>query len=287
MSSQILLYTGKGAGPFCSGALKNQMEKLLDNSIYKVNEIKTFANCIPDPSSINAIFVPGGNAAEMLINLTSDAKSSLKELFTKYHSSYYGACAGGIFASSGCFETALNVAGDLRCIKTISYPLLEIFPGKVVAPIFPKPVQGKLSVNDFRLLNIQLTSELGQKILATHILSPGYLDVKEVPGAEILSTYETHSPIRYAAENGAPGLPIEPKNISESLFYDSGSCRMILTGSHLEVNSKAIFSQNFKTAFSATVQSQEKLGKQMEVDDLAREALLKLNFERIGLRCFK
>src|SRR5690242_17939392 len=108
MGSQIFLYSGTGAGPFCTQALENQLNSLVDRRFHIVNRISSFPNCFADPSSVSAICVPGGNAVYMLNMVSLDAKFSLKELFHKYQTSYYGAGAGGILASSGCFETFFN-----------------------------------------------------------------------------------------------------------------------------------------------------------------------------------
>ena len=285
MSSQVLLYTGRGAGPFCTYALHNQLANLLDKRFHQVTEINTFANCPQDPSSISAIFIPGGNAAGMLTNITEDAKSSLQNLFNKHHCSYYGACAGGIFAAKGCLETVSTNGANIRCIKIIPYPLLEIFPGTVIAPLFPKPQQGKLLINDFHLLNIQLADGSHQTLSSAHILSPGYLDVSTLKGAEILSTYETPFSIKFAAEKGKAPLDIAPERFCESVFYERDASRMVLTGSHPEVDSQAVLSEKFKEAFSATNQEQGQIAEKMKIYDVSRKALLEQNFKRIGLHC--
>lgn len=285
MSSQIFLYSGVGAGPFCTSALENQLTNLLDPRFHAVKRIQSFPNCLADPSSISAVFVPGGNAVTMFSNITNDAKLSLKELFNKYHSSYYGACAGGILASSGCFETMfVSVRNDLQYIKKESYPLLEIFPGKVVAPLFERPASAKLSVTDFRQLSIHSVKAANQAFLSAHILSPGYLNVEAIEGAEILSTYDTLLPIRCAAGRGEQG-PLLESSISESLYYQSDASRMILTGSHPEVSSGAIRSETFKIAFGATNQQQNDIAVKMEADDVNREIMLRDYFIRIGLNC--
>lgn len=282
-SSQVLLFKGTGAGPFCTEALENKLAHLLDPRFYVVNTIASFPDSFSDPASISAVYVPGGNAAQMLYSISSDAKSSLQGLFKKYQTAYYGACAGGILATSGCFETR-PLSTHLECMRKNSYPLLEIFPGKVVAPIFPKPVDGKLHLMDFRSLVIH-TAKTTSQMLTAHILSPGYLDVDQVQGAEILSTYDAVATIRSATERDELGDVINPSRISESLFFQEGDSKMILTGSHPEVDSKAILSPKFKAAFSATNEEQQRISLQMAADDAARERLLSQHFQRIGLRC--
>jgi glutamine amidotransferase-like uncharacterized protein len=295
MSSQVLLYTGAGAGPFCTKALKNQLDQVLDKKFHILKEISSFPNYFPDPSSIGAVCVPGGSAATMFVEMTDYAKGSLKELFNKYTSSYYGACAGGILASNELFETYTPSNGpdlqslpngvDLQCFKP--YSQLGIFPGKTIGPLFPKPKTGKLSLTDFRLININLIGQVKSTFPSVHILSPGYLDVDQIKGAEILSSYSTSfMTIRSVADKGMLGSIVDQKTFSsESLFYQSKNTRMVLTGSHPEIDSTAAGFELFKRAFSATSLEQENIVKQMQPDVSARQNCMKKNFETLGLHC--
>lgn len=285
MSSQVLLYTGPGAGPFCTKAFKNQLDQLLDKNFHTIREISSFPDCFSDPGSIGAVCVPGGNAASMYVTMTEYAKVSLKELFNKYTSSYYGACAGGILASNELIETYTSPnRADLQCAEPGSQ--LGIFPGRTIAPLFPKPTMGKLSLTDFRLININLIGQIKSTFPSVHILSPGYLDVDQIKGAEILSSYDTtFMTIRLAAAKGMQGAIVDQKTFSESLFYQSKNTRMVLTGSHPEIDSTAVNFEIFKIAFSVASLGQEKIVNQMQPDDSARRTCIKKNFETIGLHC--
>jgi hypothetical protein len=217
--------------------------------------------------------------------MTEYAKGSLKDLFNNYTTSYYGACAGGILASNELFETYTTSHGpDLQCFKP--YSQLGIFPGKTIAPLFPKP-KGKLSLTDFRLININLIGQVKSTFPSVHILSPGYLDVDQIKGAEILSSYSSSfMTIRLAAEKGMLGSIVDQKTFSsESLFYQSKNTRMVLTGSHPEIDSTAVSFETFKTAFSVGSLEQGNIVKQMQPDDSARRNCIKKNFETIGLHC--
>src|SRR5262249_26984019 len=118
MSSQVLLYNGPGADPFCFQAFRSQLYQALDNNFHIVEEISDFSQNFRDPSSISAICVPGGNAATMVVQIkeTKNAKESLQELFNKYHASFYGAGAGGILVSSeSCDTYTLPNEAGIQC----------------------------------------------------------------------------------------------------------------------------------------------------------------------------
>jgi hypothetical protein len=99
MSSQILLYSGPWAGPFCTQALKDQILNLSDDRSCRLKEVGSISDCWNDPSSVKAVFVPGGNMREISRhNEIPRNRSRIKEIFDKHCIAYYGACAGGLLA---------------------------------------------------------------------------------------------------------------------------------------------------------------------------------------------
>jgi Biotin-protein ligase, N terminal len=285
MSSQVLLYAGPGAHAFCTTALRNQLNQHLDYNLHTIKEISSFPDHFSDPSSISAVFVPGGNAATMICEMTETAKKSLKEFFHQYPSSYYGAGAGGVLASDQVFDTyTLPDKSSLQCMQP--NPYLGIFPGKTIAPLFSKAPLGQISLTDLRLLNIRLSELTKSTFPSAHVLGPGYLNVNQITGAEILSSYDTpFMTIKSAAEKGMQSTILDQKTLAESVFYQSNGTKMILTGTFHEIDSTAVASALFKTTFKATDQEQQKIVQQMQPDDAARHSFIKKNFEKLGLNC--
>ncbi len=288
-SSQILLYSGLGASTFCLNAIERQLNELTDNKLYRIRKINDLMDCWNEPSSIKAIVVPGGNAALMYYSMEQNA-AMIKTHIEKYKVPYMGICAGAILATTACQE--LWKIND----KTFSFhsdgdKYLDIFPDKVLAPIFPKPEKGIVRFEDFRPLKITVAED-GSSVRSAHIFSPAFLDCDQNPNMKILSTYNhSHSyEIIKSPLNGRNNMHMEPSVIKASrlcesvLYKNDKSPTVLLTGTHLEIDSKAVASNEFKDAFK-DYSNHEELVKSFQESDAAREALLRRNFKLIGLSC--
>ena len=291
MSSQIVLYAGRGSGPLCAQALENQLLDLCDDRIYRISRIDLFSDFSnhSDPKSIKALFVPGGNALTMrdsngLVELGSRVLSAVD----RYGISYYGSCAGGILASSELYERFNDESFAMR--TDLAYRFLSLFPGKVIAPLFPKSTVRTPFVDRVRMLNIQKVD--GEQISSAHISSPGYLNASELFRTEVLATYTNRSSVKLGiAEDRLLRVmkEVSPLEIAESVYHvrSKGGCSssILLTGSHPEISSEIVRSEQFKTAFDATKEEQRELADAMQESDVSRKSLLKGYFEKIGITC--
>ena len=291
MSSQIVLYAGRGSGPLCAQALENQLHDLCDDRIYRISCINLFSDFSDhsDPKSIKALFVPGGNALTMRdSNGLVELGSRVLRAVDRYGISYYGSCAGGILASSELYESFNDESFSMR--SDSRYLFLSLFPGKVIAPLFPKPTIRSPFVERVRMLNIQRIG--GDLISSAHILSPGYLSASEIFRTEVLATYTNRRPVTLGRAEGLSlreEREVSPLEVSESIYHvrSRGGCSssVLLTGSHPEINSEIVRSEQFKTAFDATREEQRELADLMQESDASRKSLLKGYFEKIGIRC--
>ncbi len=287
MSSQVLLYSGPGAGPFCTQALENQLKNLCDDRIHMIRSVNSLSDCWSDPESVKSLFIPGGNTAAMWVQgKVRESASNIRELLHRYKISYYGACAGGILAASTCHERFSICSDTHPKFTTNESNYLGLFPGKVIAPLFPKPNLGKLSVKDFNLRNVE-SVDGEMSILSALILSPGYLNAQEIEGTKILATYcDRFSHLEFASRPTEEGSAIGSQAISEALIYQGiDKAPALLTGSHPEIDSTAVRSEKFKGAFNATNEEQEELAGLMQTHDASRKNLLQGYFEKIGISC--
>lgn len=289
MSSQILLYSGMGASSFCLNAIERQLNELTDNKKYQINKVDDLTDRFNDPHSIKAIVVPGGHAGFMFFSM-KDTAALIKKTIETYNIPYMGICAGSILASSGCYEQ-WKVNDHTISIHDIEEHYLNIFPGKVVAPIFPKPKNGVITFEDFRPLEITV-SKTNSLVQSSHILSPAFLDCNLNQDMEILSTYDhqffyevVQTPcFRQGRTKMEPSI-ISPDRLTETVLYKrNGLTPVLLSGTHLEIDSTAINSNEFKEAFP-NYKDLPELIHSFEISDAARKALLQRNFELIGLDC--
>ena len=298
MASQILLYSGPGAGQFCTEALKNQLEDIYDDRFHRISVINSFNEIIyhPNPQSVKAIFIPGGHASLMELELSrDDTAKKITDLIDLYGTSYFGVCAGGIIASSSFFGRVPNKFSEngffLHDRKTT---LGGLFPGNSAAPLF-KVVSdnrtGHLSIEDFKVLDIELTSKpYDAPLEVAHLYGPFYLGIENSPNIKVLTKYTNCPPISFG--RGLSGgifqldHTITDQELPESLYYkrDSGA-GLIATGSHPEISSRTILSEEFKSAFNLDTQLQRKISVSMESHDLGRKLLLKDYFEKLTIQC--
>ncbi|MES2199458.1 MAG: BPL-N domain-containing protein [Chlamydiota bacterium] len=287
MSSKIMLYSGPGANPFCVQALEDQLKDLSDDRFHRIDHFKEFS-ALGNAKEIKAVVIPGGNANE--IYFESDLRKCervFKNTLDQHRISYYGACAGAILASS---SLQYGVQNSDHGFCPLDNPFLGLFPGKVIAPLFPKSSGDKISLTDFNMLNIDQSQEAFDKPIAVaHVLGPAFLNAESVSRTEVLTTYSGLPNLTFGKiENNTyiPSRYIRPSEISESIYHerDSGAS-MLLTSSHPEFNSKIVRSEGFRQGLGITKDQQEKVATKIEVDDIVRGILMKKNFEKIRIRC--
>lgn len=292
MSSQILLYGGCGSGSLCVQSLEAQLRDLCDDRVHRVSVVESFS-LESDPKSIKALVIPGGHAGAMFFSGgLKETASRVKETIDRYKISYYGSCAGGILASSS-FHDRITPGMVQNAFVSRSHKFLDLFPGKVVAPLFSNPMQEKreLSLEDFRIQNIEIVRSLGRQPLECgHILSPAYLNVEGIEGAEILAKYTDLPPFRFCSFKGNAGYEqersIDPTEMAESVFYQRASGSLVLlSGAHPEIGSEQVLSMAFKEAFKASNEEQRQLADSMQATDVDRKLFIKENFEKIGISC--
>ena len=247
-----------------------------------ITRIHSFSEGWSDPKRVKALFVPGGNASEMWIADLKEAVDSVREVILKYSIGYYGACAGGIIATSSHFErTYVGTTSQSLGFKTKAYSFLQLFPSSDIAPLIPIVNRPKFSAADFALRPIRLTS--GKVMTTAHILGTGYLDVRVTEETDILATYTD-----LAAQTFLPQETIVPERICESLCYKpEGKGVVVLTGSHPEIDSQSVMHEEFKSAFNMSDREQQAAAETLRGGDAERKFLLRENFERMGIHCKK
>ena len=155
ISSKIMLYSGQGASPFCTQALENQLRDISDDRVHSISRFNEFSS-LGDPRELKAVVVPGGSAF-LLYGKSGllDNEETFKNTLDQHRISYYGACAGAILASSALYlDIPGRIASD-RGFYMKDQPFLGLFPGRVIAPLFPKSPEKNISINDFNLLDIR------------------------------------------------------------------------------------------------------------------------------------
>lgn len=285
-SSQILLYSGEGVGLMALEAFEKKLKEICDERFYTIKKVNSLGNaCWTDPKSVNTLVIPGGNAATMWYGGDfPEVSKQLPEILKKYKVSYLGICAGGIVASSQFHDRyPLTSRQKEGIFSSQGHTFLKLYPGKVIAPLAPKPPSTHLSYKDFNITNVKFNS--GETVPVSTILNPGYLHPEEIKNNEVIATYEELPPMAFINDKNQQ-TAIQPNEIAESIFYQGiDQAPVLLTGSHLEINSAEIRSGSFKEVFHLTTEQQNLLGDTMEPSDAARMQLLKQNFEKLNIKC--
>lgn len=307
MASQILLYSGPGTSSFCVQALENQLRDSCDDRIYSVARINSFNSLVStaDLKSIKAVFVPGGYAPAMWIYDLEPNSAQVKTILDEYGISYYGVCAGGIVAArSVCYRLSSSIINNGFKDKENLKGTLDLFPARVIAPMLPKSgaplsATGQLNFKDLQIVNIGLIQEGSSVSLdSLYILGPGY--IKEAGVDERIQTLATYNiPLPsfnlVELETGSSSLGVRncrvlnrvnPTDVLESIYYKSprGS-KLLVTATHVEVDSVAVLSESFKEIAVMTNAEQKKMSDNLKPSDQQRKDLLKRNFEKIGIVC--
>ena len=284
--SDVSLYVGPGADPFCAKALETQLEKLLDTTVHPISRITSFQDCSYDFQFCRALFVPGGSAAEMTRKLTQENLSEIRGALSQHNVSYYGACAGAIFGASKCCERVpenRNCGFDNAFLRPFSATYLNAFPGTLLAPLFSRKI-AEVSSDDVELITVQVGQNSFKSVF---IRGPGFMNVDTVGGAEVISTFQNPPPSLHIVDQKAgTWIEVDPekkKTVSESVFYTKYGDSVCLTASHPEIDSACVRSDLFRETFHFSREAQEMLASQLEVDEVARCQFLRKNFERLGL----
>lgn len=284
MSSQVLLYSGRGASALCTDALERQLRELVDDRIYWIRRVDIFDPHVISSYPVEAIFVGGGDTSDIWTNNIKHSAEPVKVLMKNRQIAFFGACAGGLLASTA-YHGRVKYEKFPNCFLKQKTDLWGLFPGETIAPLFPRPLR-QTTTGDFILQDI---CQPTKRVQSAHMFSPGYLNVDGIHGATVLGTYTNLPGFSYAiCDRGQWTLDaiIDPKTISESLFYDPGEgCKMLLTGSHLEFDSTTVLSEEFKSAFNFSRIEQQKCAEQMKPHDAARATLLKSYFQMLGIAC--
>lgn len=307
MSSQIVLYSGPGASPFCVDVLESKMQSLCDDRLYRISKVSSFLGHYLDPGKpVKALFVPGGNAAEMAVHSDLSMKVNfirgggvhcecpqMKRLESelKYGEiSYGGVCAGGILACGSFYEKGLgddNLRAEYHG-KGAAYG--SFFPAGVLAPLFPKPPAGQ----PFSLANIHFDPVVlpqiegsNRSLPSFHVLSPGFIDFPKE--AEVLAKYGDTQPEEYKLIQASFPLVRSVSRdleVASSLYY-RGEFPMLITGPHFEVDSRDVLSERFRHEVSGSLEEREVLASAMEPTDEDRREVLRSFLVKLGIVCKK
>ncbi|MBM3198814.1 MAG: hypothetical protein FJZ58_06130 [Chlamydiae bacterium] len=288
MSSQIILYTGPGSSATCAKALEEKVQDLLDMRIYRTVHIDSFArlSSLSDPASVKALFVPGGYAPSMLTEGQGAAHAeTITSLIDRYKVSYYGTCAGGIIACADAYfpttkpYTFVEYTGRTR--------LLKLYPHGALAPLLPfevekteNPYEERISIKNCKVFSVQKNNS--SLVRTAYILGPGFFEGLHYG----MTRYKdlAKQPIAVNTKVGTMHFPIG--NLVESVLYTRTSgAPIVLTGSHLEIESNSILSETFKEGFITTKEEQSKLATELEEDKEKRNALLQEHFINLHLQC--
>ncbi len=309
-SSLVPIYAGEGADPICVDAMESALNKILDDRYHRTCHITSFwpgqERIWSDPKSIGALVAPGGHLPPIAYEVASQKTSEvyklsnndfnavivacgqeLGKLLAQYEIPTYASCAGALMTSARFKEAAIPVLE----VPIKESPYFSLFPGLMFAPLFQFK-QKTTHAHVFQVRKIKIL-KTGTSISCAHINGPGFIDVKDIPGAEILSEHAEHEDlsliwdlIREDSTGDLRWVRIHPSRIADSVFYKAkDGAPMVLTGTHLEIDSKSVRSKEFRDAMKITAEEQKDLAAQLEPDDENRQAAMKSHLVSLGLRC--
>jgi len=282
-----MLYSGPGANPFCVQALENQLKDISDDRVHSISQCTNLFS-LGNPREVKAIVIPGGQAFELYAKSgVLEREDEFKSLLDQHKISYYGACAGAILAS---FALHCGVPSSDNGFLNYDSPFLGLFPGKTIGPLFQKSPEKEMSLSDFNRLKINSSHKgLDQSIVSAHILGPAFVNAASLLRTEVLSTYEELPVFTLGSivnKVYTASKPIRPSELAESIYHKRPSgASLLLTGSHPEIDSSMVRSEDFRQGLNITRAQQQEVVATMEVDDVSRKVLLKKNFEKIGIQC--
>ena len=107
----------------------------------------------------------GEEGALQWVNGVSDFAEKISEIVKRYRISYYEPVQGESAASG--FQDRVAGSGQVT-FSSRKHSFLSLYPGTTIAPLFPKPYQGRISPVDFKTLEIK-SAETGECVLfCTH-----------------------------------------------------------------------------------------------------------------------
>ncbi len=287
-SGQVLLYNGRGAGTFCTYALKESLQSSLDPNIYRISEVTSLFpwQMAQDPKSVKAFFVGGGSAAEMAVEavpgqnpdrvreLSSLIRQTIEDACIPYH----GTCAGALVAAGPFHErTALGAFPD----KPVRYLGLDLYPEGGFVPLDRKPGRG-LSVDDVKVCNVSVPT-LKEPVPVVNIFGPGFFPRED---ATILGSYifPPNPDLSYTVR-GKTFSPSDGQIVESIYYHQDGKAPVILEGSHLEIQSKLIRGQVFKSVFRPKDDAADRLAETLVSTDEVRATLFRDRLGLLKLRC--
>lgn len=289
MSSQIAVYAGPGVDSFCLEAINRQLDEIANLNCHKITQFTDPNDLWKDPKSLRAIVIPGGNAAVMWGLTWHHQAFIIKKYMESYPISYYGICAGAILASAACFERARFTTENH--FSNLGHKYLGIFPGYSIAPIYYSKDRGELTISDFKspLLTYDNIS-----LETPHILSPGFIDCDKLNQTSCLSSYPDLIDCTFLENNSyrsnyvkfQAGI-VKAERIFDTVFYEGIPGRpILLTGSHFELDSKALTTDFFNKMFNSDDDLEhKKIVVSFEKNDILRKKVLQKNFEKLQISC--
>ncbi len=288
MSSQVLLYSGLGSNPFFTDILEEQFQHIADDRKYRITRINNFPtyDTVSDPNSVKALLVPGGNSAHMYLgtNMLSESQKVCDFIQTN-KLSYYGACAGGILSTENNYlRDNHDMVGDYGFIS-LTFPCARIVQNvHSMAPLFPIESEEDC-VSNFTLRNIDINEIGNGQILLPHISGPGYRIQNN--SVEILSKYKILPSIVIQDRFKNKTIHIPQDEICESFIYSTPNdgAKILATGTHPELSSSRVRSNQFKETFQVSSKKQEYWAKAMENSNSERVELLQKYYKLLDISC--
>lgn len=316
MSYQVLLYSGSGAGPFCTYALKECLEEHLDRNFCQINETKEMdLDSQVDMQSVKAFFVPGGNAAAMVAahffdcdsidsNVDYSKMAAVRERMDRFGVSYYGECAGGILASHDLHQSISKRMYRKSPEGNKEYHNMFLAesqnyagwcPVKSISPLKTQEAKTR-TIADFKLHTVQIWEERKLKsVQIPFIFGTAYTQYTALQDRmSDVGTFQFPFRFAYSSINrdckAVPSSAIPCQNLYAAVFHKrinpSGmTSQVILHGGHPSIGSTQIESDLFRRTFNATSDQQNQLAEEMRLFDIGREEMVRSHFREMGLDC--
>lgn len=286
MSSRIVIYEGPGAANFSVAGLEKQLSDLCDTRLYRIEKRASLRDLMGYMHTVKMLVVPGGFAPLMIYDLMESSEITLfQDEFVAARVNYYGVCAGAIAASSG-YHSRFN-EGIFKAKKT---EMLGLVPEIAFAPLGPMVVGGE-SISFKHIEVLAHSSGLGESMSVVHVQYPGFHLRGDTQNSKVLSRFRRTYEIDWAiASEGKPYLSpageYQVYELAQTLLYrekDQGA--VLLTASHLELDSYGVVLDSFRSDFSLSKEEQAFLKKELEPDDIKRAEFVKTSLTEMEIAC--
>lgn len=294
-SSQILLYSGVGANLLCVDSLEKKLGHLIDEKTHCVRKITDFNDIFRQEQGTKTLFIPGGNALEMA--KASDLESCafrVRNCLNNNNIGYFGICAGAILGASNyhsILPPSLKIPNTFLENKHPA-PLLKLYPGSCLAPLFSyeRSVSANVRICKFKQQDSSLVNSL-------NIFGPGFFSAETIPDTEILSKYcelpeqtlfQNPKNLSMPAFFGnnferTVSIILNGSDIAETVFYQAqNKPPVLLTGSHLELDSTIVASELFRKTFPD--RSFNPIETRL-LETLNSDLILNGYFQKMGISC--